>query len=167
MSENYSVYQKRMRHLVTDTGNRLRMMGKTLSVAESVTGGTVCSAIVSVPGASEFFMGGVVAYSNSTKQSILGVPPEMIRKYGPVSPEVVSAMASGIKRIMGTDYSVATSGIAGPAGDSSRARIGLCMICVAGTDNITVIGRRYCGQRRRIIMECSLEAIRSLRLLLG
>ncbi len=102
--------------------------GLTVSVAESCTGGLLAQMISSVPGVSACFKGGVVAYSNDVKSTILGVPTAMIDKYGAVSEEVVRSMASGIRRLTGTDLAVSISGIAGPTGGSDEKPVGTVWI---------------------------------------
>jgi len=86
----------------------------TLSVAESCTGGLISHLITTLPGASAFFVGGVVAYSAEVKEKMLGVSPETIARYGVVSEQVVREMAKNIRRLTGTDFSISTSGNLGP-----------------------------------------------------
>ncbi|WNM23380.1 CinA family protein [Demequina capsici] len=86
----------------------------SVAVAESLTGGAVCSALVSVPGASHAFVGGVVSYSLSAKHTLLGVPDELLETVGPVSRDVAVAMAEGVRTRLGADVAVSTTGVAGP-----------------------------------------------------
>lgn len=88
--------------------------GRTLAVAESLTGGAVTSALVGVAGASVSLRGGVVAYANDVKTGLLGVPTDLLVEHGPVHPEVALAMARGVRRLLGADYGLATTGVAGP-----------------------------------------------------
>ena len=101
-------------------GRLLAAEGKTLSVAESCTGGKIASLFTSVPGSSEYFLGSVTSYANSVKENVLGVPACVIKEHGAVSAECVAKMAEGVRRITGSDFSVATSGIAGPGGGSKE-----------------------------------------------
>ena len=91
-----------------------------LAVAESCTGGLLGSVITSVPGSSEYFAGGVIAYSNQLKISLLGVSPELIALHGAVSQEVAMAMAHGVARVTGAPASIAITGVAGPAGSEQK-----------------------------------------------
>lgn len=102
----------------------------TLSVAESCTGGQVSARLTQVPGASEYFLGGIVSYSNSLKQSLLGVPEKLIRDKGAVSEEVVMAMAKGAIGATGSDFSIAISGVAGPSGGTPEKPIGTVWMAV-------------------------------------
>ncbi len=97
----------------------LRERGWTLGVAESLTGGAVCAALVAVPGASAVLLGGVVAYATPVKHTLLGVDTELLERYGPVHPEVARQMAAGVREAVGvdglpSDVGVSTTGIAGP-----------------------------------------------------
>ncbi|MBQ2198344.1 MAG: CinA family nicotinamide mononucleotide deamidase-related protein, partial [Bacteroidales bacterium] len=98
-------------------GTLFRGTGMTLSAAESCTGGKISSLITSVPGSSEYYLGSVTSYAIAVKEKVLGVPPSLIDEYGVVSSEVAAAMAEGVRKLTGSTYSVATTGLAGPAGD--------------------------------------------------
>ena len=108
----------------------------TLATAESCTGGGIAAYITSIPGSSECFKGGVVAYSNEIKTSVLHVSPETLRKYGAVSRETVAEMVKGVQDLMQTDCAIATSGIAGPGG-GSEAPVGTIWIAVAYKNEIS------------------------------
>ncbi|WP_236685338.1 CinA family protein [Demequina salsinemoris] len=95
--------------------------GATLAVAESLTGGAVCSALVGVPGASRVLVGGVVSYTVHAKHTLLGVPMDLLEGPGPVSEEVAIAMASGIRERLGADVGVSTTGVAGPEPHDGKA----------------------------------------------
>jgi PncC family amidohydrolase len=110
----------------------------TLAVAESCTGGILSSRIVNVPGSSEYFLGGVVAYSNKIKMKVLGVMPETLLKYGAVSEQTAREMALGVKRLFGSDCAIATTGIAGPGGGTEEKPVGLTYIAVVVKDNVKV-----------------------------
>ena len=96
----------------------------TLSLAESCTGGSLAARLTGVPGASQYFLGSVVAYSNALKTKFLGVPEALIRQKGAVSAEVVEAMLQGVLTASGSDVAVAVSGIAGPDGGSLEKPVG-------------------------------------------
>lgn len=110
----YSLEDDSLEHAL---GKMLREKGKTLSAAESCTGGEISHLITTVPGASEYYLGSVTSYAIKIKESVLGVPSRTIQEYGVVSAEVAAAMAEGVRRVTGSDYSVATTGLAGPGGD--------------------------------------------------
>jgi PncC family amidohydrolase len=103
----------------------------TCATAESCTGGGVGYAITSVSGASAVFWGGVISYDNSVKHGSLGVPVEILKTKGAVSPECASAMADGVRQRMGTDLAVSITGIAGPGGGSAEKPVGLVWFGVA------------------------------------
>ncbi|QPL06650.1 CinA family protein [Actinomyces respiraculi] len=91
-----------------------REQGRTIAVAESLTGGMVCSTLVGVPGASAVLLGGVVAYATRVKAQVLGVDAELLARTGPVDGEVALQMARGVARVLGADLGLATTGVAGP-----------------------------------------------------
>lgn len=110
---------------------RFTQQGLTLATAESCTGGALAASLTRCPGASGFFLGGVVAYSNELKQKILGVSPQTLQNYGAVSRETVSEMAEGMRQLSGSDFALATSGIAGPTGASSGKPVGTVWFAIA------------------------------------
>jgi len=111
---------------------RLRRRGETLAVAESCTGGGLGAALAAVPGASDVFLGGVIAYANSLKEGLLGVPPELLVEHGAVSDPVAIAMAEGVRRRTGSDWALSVTGIAGPGGGSAAKPVGLVHLGLAG-----------------------------------
>jgi len=112
--------------------------GLTLSTAESCTGGLVAARIVNVPGSSNYFMGGVVAYDNRAKMKVLGVRAETLLKYGAVSPQTAREMVVGVKELLSTDCAVSTTGIAGPGGGTPEKPVGLTYIGVAVKERVEV-----------------------------
>jgi len=112
----------------------LRRRGHTVAVAESCTGGGLGAALAAVPGASDVFLGGVIAYANAVKEQLLGVPAELLQRHGAVSDPVALAMAEGARRCTGSDWGLAVTGIAGPGGGSDARPVGLVHIAVAGPD---------------------------------
>jgi nicotinamide-nucleotide amidase len=122
-------------------GERLRSTGRTVGTAESCTGGSIASLLTSVPGSSDYFLGSVVSYANKIKQQVLGVSGSDLEKYGAVSRQVVEQMAKGALRILGCDYSIATSGIAGPGGGTPGKPVGTIWIAVANRH--TVVAKQY------------------------
>jgi len=114
-----------------EIGRMLKKKKKTLSTAESCTGGLASHLITNVSGSSDYFTGGVIAYSNKVKVSLLGVPSTMVRKHGAVSREVAEAMAKGARKLFNTDHAAAVTGIAGPAGGSRKKPAGMAYIAFA------------------------------------
>ena len=112
----------------------LTRRGLTLATAESCTGGTIASRFTAMPGASAYFLCGVVAYSNEAKTKLLGVDPDAIARHGAVSEEVARQMAEGARRTASADYAVATTGIAGPAGGSAEKPVGTVWIAVSSPE---------------------------------
>lgn len=111
----------------------LKARGATAATAESCTGGRVAAALTEAAGASEYFTGGVVAYSNEVKVAALGVSRQTLERHGAVSGEVAREMALGALRLTGARYAVATTGIAGPGGGSPAKPVGTVWIAVAGS----------------------------------
>ena len=113
---------------------QLRKQQQTLSVAESCTGGGLGAELTAIPGSSDVLLGGVIAYSNALKQSLLGVSAELLEQFGAVSDPVAKAMAEGVRHLTGSDWSMAITGIAGPGGGTADKPVGLVHIAVAGPD---------------------------------
>ena len=140
-------------------GKLLKQHGKTISTAESCTGGLIASMITSVPGSSEYYLGSVVSYANSVKQEVLGVPAETIQEFGAVSSECVGAMAEGVRKLTGTDFSVATSGIAGPGGGSAEKPVGLVWIGVSSQSGTQTYKLNFNSDRKRNIERFASSAL--------
>ena len=112
--------------------------GFTLATAESCTAGNVPAVITAIPGSSRFYKGGIVAYANEVKQSLLHVSQETLEKYGAVSSECAFEMAQGLYRRTGCDVAICTTGIAGPTGSSKNKPVGLVYIAVKYHDKIVI-----------------------------
>ena len=112
-------------------GEKLRSMGQTIGTAESCTGGSVAALLTSVAGSSDYYVGSIVAYDNAIKQKILGVSENDLRQYGAVSQQVVEQMAKSALRVLGCDWAIATSGIAGPGGGTPEKPTGTIWIAIA------------------------------------
>lgn len=148
----------------TYIGKMLNDSGKTVSCAESCTGGLISELFTSVPGSSGYFLGAVTSYANSVKTGVLGVSEETIARYGAVSSECVREMAEGVRRITGSDFSVATSGIAGPGGGSSEKPVGLVWIAVSSEKGTETFCHTYKNDRRRNIERFAASAMNHLRI---
>ena len=144
-------------------GRILAENGKTLSTAESCTGGTISALITSIAGSSAYFLGSVTSYANSVKTGVLGVPEEIISRYGAVSSECVAAMAEGVRKLTGSDYSVATSGIAGPGGGSDVKPVGLVWIGVSSEKGTETFSAVFKSNRKRNIERFASTALNYLR----
>jgi len=136
--------------------------GRTIAVAESLTGGAVTSTLVEVPGASAVLRGGVVAYATDLKASILEVPAELLAARGAVDPEVAAAMAVGVRRRCGADIGVATTGVAGPDPQDGKP-VGLVYLAVAAGEAVRVAERRFEGDRAAVRAAAVEAAIGLLR----
>jgi nicotinamide-nucleotide amidase len=127
----------------------LRQRGQTLAVAESCTGGGLGAALAAVPGASEVFLGGVIAYANAVKEGLLKVPADVLAAQGAVSDPVAQAMAEGARRATGADWALAVTGVAGPGGGSAEKPVGLVHLAVAGPDGCSSEAVRFGASRGR------------------
>jgi nicotinamide-nucleotide amidase len=136
---------------------------KTVSTAESCTGGTIAQMLTSIAGSSAYFHGGVVSYSNEAKNEMLGVDAENIEKYGAVSEQVVRQMAEGARKKFNTHYAMATSGIAGPDGGTPEKPVGYTWIAVAGPKETIALSFQFGEHRGRNITRSALTALNMLR----
>ncbi|MEZ4531613.1 MAG: CinA family protein [Thermomicrobiales bacterium] len=133
--------------------------GPTIATAESCTGGTVASRIASVSGSSEYFLGGVVSYSNEVKHNVLGVAQSVLDERGAVSPECARAMALGARRVIGSEIAVSTTGIAGPTGGTPRKPVGLVYIGIATPTWLEAFEFHFEGDRARVIDQAAFQAL--------
>jgi len=123
-------------------GEKLRELGQTVGTAESCTGGSIAALLTSVAGSSDYFVGSIVAYSNEAKKHILNVSESDLKQYGAVSRQVIEQMAKGALRVLGCDWAIATSGIAGPGGGSAEKPVGTIWIAIANRNE--VFSNEYC-----------------------
>lgn len=158
------IYSEEDDRLEDCVGRLLKDNNMTLSTAESCTGGNIAALITSVPGSSNYFTGSVVSYANSVKTGVLGVPEEIISQYGAVSRECVAAMAEGVRKVTKSDYSVATSGIAGPGGGSEEKPVGTVWIGVASDKGTETYRLTFKGDRKRNIERFTAYALNFLRI---
>lgn len=133
-----------------------------IATAESCTGGSVAARITSVSGSSAYFLGGVVSYSNEVKHDVLGVTHAVLEERGAVSPECARAMAIGVRRVIGSDIAVATTGIAGPLGGTTRKPVGLVYIGIATPTWLEAFEFHFEGDRARVIQQATAQALITL-----
>ncbi|PKP09246.1 MAG: competence/damage-inducible protein A [Bacteroidetes bacterium HGW-Bacteroidetes-4] len=144
-------------------GNLLINSNKTLSTAESCTGGNMARLITSVPGSSAYFKGSLVAYANEIKTQVLGINPELIEAYGAVSQQVVEQMALSVRKLLKTHYAIATSGIAGPDGGSDEKPVGTVWIAVADDNNVVSKLFKFGNEREINVTRSSFAGLNLLR----
>ncbi len=135
----------------------------TIAVAESCTGGLICHRLTNIPGSSDYLERGVVAYSNASKIALLGVSSQTITKHGAVSEACVRAMATGIRRLAGTDVGLSVSGIAGPTGGTPEKPVGTVYIGLACNEDIRCWKYLFEGSRGEIKRKASDEALVRIR----
>jgi nicotinamide-nucleotide amidase len=140
-------------------GKLLRAKNITLAVAESFTGGLVSNMITDAPGSSEYFLVGLVTYSNDSKISLLGVKESTMIKYGTVSEEVAREMAIGVKEIAGADMGLSTTGIAGPSGGTEEKPVGLTYIGLSYRNEMFVEKMILPGSREEIKRAAAIHAL--------
>ena len=143
-----------------------RARGWTLSTAESCTGGMVAERITSVPGASDVFLGAVVAYANDVKQAELGVPADVLERHGAVSAETAQAMAAGARERLGADVAVAVTGVAGPGGGTAEKPVGLVHLHATSPDGELAQEFTLPSDRETIRRRSTVMALHLLRRLL-
>lgn len=148
--------------LAKDVVTMLGSRGLTLASAESCTGGMVASAITDIPGASAVFLGGVVAYSNDSKQRLLLVPAQTLATYGAVSSQTAMGMAKGVADAMGADCAVSITGIAGPDGGSTDRPVGTVWFGFSIQGATTAELGHFDGNRRAIRQAATLWALERL-----
>lgn len=156
----YAGYDTTLQEVI---GRMLKEKGRTVSAAESCTGGMISQLLASVPGASEYYLGSVTSYANSVKENVLGVPAETIEKNGAVSSECVARMAEGVRKLTGSDYSIATSGIAGPGGGSEDKPVGLVWVGVSSASGTRTCKFMFKGDRIRNMERFASSALNVLR----
>lgn len=144
-------------------GKMLAKQNKTLATAESCTGGKIAQVLTSIAGASSYFKGSVVSYGTEVKIDVLGIPESLIKEHSVVSSEVVSAMALSIKKMMKTDYAIATTGNAGPSKGDSNAEIGTVFIALATPSEIIVEEFNFGQPREKVIDRAVIKSLELLQ----
>ena len=139
-----------------------RLKGKTLVTAESLTGGGIGTALTAVPGASEVYKGGIISYVNDVKANVLGVPQEILDRYGAVSPWTAGCMASGVRKLLKADIAVSVTGLAGPGGDEFGHPVGTVYIGYESSSKALVKHYHFEGSREEVrnrTIEAALQLI--------
>lgn len=139
--------------------------GLTLATAESCTGGGIGRALTAVPGSSRVFLGGVIAYANSAKQNVLGVPAAIIDSHGAVSAPVAKEMAERARILMNADIAVSATGIAGPGGGTDEKPVGLVYIGIAQAGLPVMTKDLYLGPGRETVRDQTIETLLDLLIL--
>ncbi len=141
----------------------LNATGLTLSLAESCTGGLVSARLVSIPGISSFFLGGVVSYTNSVKKTLLSVREESLVRYTAVSEPVAREMADGVRLSTGSDIGVSVTGLAGPGGGTAEIPVGRVFIGVSTASGCRAFRFLFRGGRERIRRSAAVAALKLAR----
>jgi len=147
----------------TVIGKLLSKENKTLSTAESCTGGRIASLLSAVPGSSSYFKGSIVSYATEAKINVLGVSESLIEEFSVVSAEVASAMALNVKNLLKTDYGIATTGNAGPSKGDSDAEIGTVFIALATPNGVIVEEFNFGQPREKVIDRASVKSLEILQ----
>jgi nicotinamide-nucleotide amidase len=157
------VFGRDQETMIGIVGRLLKNEQLTIATAESCTGGLLGAALTQEPGSSEFYLGGVISYSNSLKQGLLGVSAESLDKYGAVSEEVAKEMAAGIRSKAGSDLAISTTGIAGPDGGSAQKPVGLVYVGLAAPGGVQAEKIQLYGEResvRQLTVQAALNKVR-------
>ena len=160
--KNY-IFSFEQKSFVETITTLLKQHHKTLSLAESCTGGLIAHYLTEQSGASEYFLASAVTYSNEAKSKILKIPQALIEKYGAVSPNVAQAMSEGIQKITDSDLSIAVTGIAGPNGGTTEKPVGTVYISISTKDNTKTHLFHFAGDRRRIQIYTAYSALHLLK----
>ena len=147
--------EKKIARILTDTK-------KTLSIAESCTGGLLANRLTNIPGSSNFLKMSLVVYSNDAKSKILKVPRALIRKHGAVSSQVAVSMAHKARKLLNTDFGIGITGIAGPSGGSKTKPVGLTFVAVSTEIETLCLECRFAGNRKSIKTQAATQALRTL-----
>ncbi|MDD3345021.1 MAG: nicotinamide-nucleotide amidohydrolase family protein [Candidatus Omnitrophica bacterium] len=150
------------RKTLAEIHSKLTARGKTIAAAESCSGGLLSAELTRLPGASKYFIEGLVTYSNSSKEKVLRVPNRLIRRYGAVSRQVAVSMAKNIRTSSRADLGVSITGIAGPEGGRKGKPVGTVFICVSSAKKNTCLKFSFRGTRQKIRTDTVQEALRLL-----
>ncbi|TAM75547.1 competence/damage-inducible protein A [bacterium] len=156
---HHGIYGVDEQTLAGAIGTALEARTLSLAVAESCTGGTISADLVAVPGISRVYAGGVTAYGNEAKVSMLRVREETLRAYGAVSEQTAVEMAAGVRRVLGTSVGLSTTGVAGPEGGSAEKPVGLVWVALAMPDRTVARRLQFPGTRAEVIRRASTAAL--------
>ena len=159
----HNIYGEENDTLEKVVGDLLKREHKNLATAESCTGGYIAHMITSVPGSSAYYKGSVISYANEVKINELGVLPETLKTVGAVSEDCVKQMAEGIRKKLGTDYAIATSGIAGPDGGTAQKPVGTVWIAISSSKRTIAKQFNFGDNRERTIQRSAIQALDILR----
>ena len=134
----------------------------SLATAESCTGGAIGAAVTSIPGSSSVYKGGVVCYANAVKEQLLGVDPDSLKQYGPVSHPVAEQMVIGVQKLLQTDAAVSVTGLAGPDGDEYGKTVGTVFVGSAFQNKTIVKEYRFFGDRESVRLQAVEAALKQL-----
>lgn len=151
----------RLPDILVEAHRLLRALGRTVAVAESLTGGLLVGALTSPAGASEVVRGGLVVYATDLKARLAGVDPGLLARHGAVDPEVAAQLARGVRERLLADYGVGVTGVAGPSEQDGKP-VGTVFLALSGPDGETVAEREFSGDRAEIraaTVEASLELL--------
>lgn len=165
------VDEKQLETLSIQVGQQLQAQGKTVTTAESCTGGWIAKVLTDISGSSDYFQRGFVTYSNEAKHQMIGVADASLLQFGAVSQQVVEEMASGALKEAAADFAISVSGIAGPGGGSIGKPVGTVWFGFAqkqadGTVSITTVHRVFQGDRNQVRLQSTGYALETLLSLL-
>jgi PncC family amidohydrolase len=149
--------------LADEIGTLLKSRGITIAVAESCTGGKLGDMITDVPGSSDYFLGGIVSYSNRVKMELLGVDKGILDSEGAVSEAVALLMAAGVRRELHADIGVSITGIAGPAGGTVAKPVGLVFIAVSSNKDSVCLRNLFVGSRTDVKTRSAVKALEMIK----
>lgn len=155
--------RRRARPIEETLGRLLRKRRLTIATAESCTGGLIADRLTDVPGSSDYFVGGLVAYSDAAKMQLLGVARRTLNAWGAVSEQTAKEMAAGACQRFGTQVAVSASGIAGPGGGSRAKPVGLVYVCCRVNGRTLVEPHLFNGTRRKVKEESATAALELCR----
>lgn len=149
-------------HLEEKIANLLIQHKKTLSLAESCSGGLLSHRLTNIPGSSSFLRLGLITYSNEAKAQLLKIPTKVLKKYGAVSEPVAELMAQNVRKIQETDFGIGITGIAGPSGGTIKKPVGLTFIAVATEYETLCLNCVFKGNRLQIKKQATTQALKLL-----
>ena len=144
-------------------GKLLIKKNKTLAVAESCSGGLLANSLTNISGSSQYFLLGIVAYSNLAKTSLLKIPTNLIKRHGAVSSVIAKLMAQNIRKIASSDYGIGASGIAGPSGETVKRPVGTVFVSVAAKNKSTTKKFQFSGNRLQVKRKTIQKALLMLK----